>query len=96
MPGCCKKGVDGCPGKVPLTAKQCKGHRIYARVKSKMAAATGEGKENSWIRAVDNMKNLKASNCLKECCRLRWLPSQQVFIRSCLKLIFNSNFRLFL
>jgi hypothetical protein len=92
----CSKGFDGCPGKVPLTSKQCKSHRIYARVKAKMEAALGEGVENSWIRAVDITKNLRQSKCLKECCSMGWLPSQQVtYILLDVNIeIFNLNFRL--
>jgi hypothetical protein len=74
----CNKGFEGCPGKVPLTSKQCKGHRFYGRMKSKMEAAMGEGEENSWVKAVNNMKRVRQSQCLKECCSLEWLPSQQV------------------
>jgi hypothetical protein len=71
----CRKGFGGCPGKVPLTSKQCKSCIFYARMKSKMEAARGEGKENPWIRSVTSMRQ---SKCLKECCSLGWLPSQQV------------------
>ena len=75
----CNKGFEGCPGKVPLNSKQCSSHRFYARMKSKMGAAKGEGKENSWIRAVYKMKNVRQNNkCVKECCSMGWLPSKQV------------------
>ena len=74
----CNKGFEGCPGKVPLTSKQCKGHRLYARVKSKMEAAMGRGEENCWVKAVENMKHVRQSHCMKDCCSLGWLPSQQV------------------
>ena len=77
MVGC--STFDGCPGKIPLASKQCKSHRIYARMKAKMEAARGEGVENPWIRAVNISKNLRQSKCLKECCSLgSWLPAQQV------------------
>jgi hypothetical protein len=48
-------------------------------MKSKMEGAKGEGKENSWIRAVYKMKNVRQNNkCVKECCSMGWLPSKQV------------------
>ena len=77
----CAKGFLGCPGRVPLASKhQCKSHRFYARMKSKMEAAAGEGDANSWIRAVnnENAKRLRMRGCVKECCYLGWLPSEQV------------------
>ena len=47
-------------------------------MKSKMEATMSEGVENPWIRAVNTMKNARQSKCLKECCSMGWLPSQQV------------------
>ena len=94
MVGCSK--ADDCPGKVPLTGRQCKSHRIYARVKAKMEADKGEGAENFWIKAVNISKNLRKNNCLKECCSMSWLPSQQVtnlMMRMNIK-TFNCNFRM--
>ena len=74
----CNKGFGGCPGKVPLTSKQCKGHRFFARMKSKMEASMGKWPENSWVKAGKNMNRVRHSYCLKECCSQEWLPSQQV------------------
>ena len=89
MNGFCSKGFAGCPGKVPLVASgQCRKHKIYARVKSKMEAAREQGTENIWSKAVNNVKKLTVANelshyvsnshCSKECCYMVWLPSQQV------------------
>ena len=83
------QGFPGCPGRVPLVASgQCRSHRIYARVKSKMEAAREQGPENIWSKAVNNVKNLTVANefsrnvrnshCRKECCSSVWLPSQRV------------------
>ena len=109
MIGLCSKGFAVCPGRVPLAASgQCKSHRIYARVKSKMEAARKQGKDNIWIKAVRNVNNLKKvtvdndfshkvinSYCSKECCRRVWLPSEQVAnIASIVVNISNLNFRL--
>ena len=75
----CNKGFEGCPGKVPLNSKQCKSHRFYARMKSKMETSKGEGEDNSWISAVDNMKNVRQNNqCVKECCRVGLLQFHEV------------------
>ena len=75
----CNKGFEACPGKVPLTTKQCVSHRFYARMKSKMEAAQGEGSENIWIRAVNKMKNVRQNKkCVKECCSIGFLSSKQV------------------
>ena len=89
MEGCCKRGVEGCPGQVPLAfSGQCKSHKLYTRVKARMEAARGEDKENIWIRTADAMKkaamtkelnhNARNSECKKECCSTVWTPSQQV------------------
>ena len=89
MNGFCNKGFAGCPGRVPLGASgHCKSHRIYAFVKSRMENERGQGPENIWIKAVENVKistlakefshNVQNSQSKKECCRLVWLPSQQV------------------
>jgi hypothetical protein len=83
----CSKGFAGCPGKVPLVASgQCKPHRLYACVKAKME--TAKNPENIWIEAVHNVRRKKAlvelshnvrnSQCSKDCCRMVWLPSEQV------------------
>ena len=77
----CQRGDSNCPGNVPLDAEvQCKSHRCLARVKAKIAAASGEGAKNSWISAVTaNNKittNFRQANCWKECCRL--IHPQQV------------------
>ena len=93
----CNKGFGGCPGKVPLTSKQCKGHRFFARMKSKMEASMGKGPKNSWVKAVRNMKRVRHSQCLKECCSQEWIPSQQVAKQKLLQVdleLLNSNFRL--
>ena len=66
MNGLCNNGFVGCPGKVPLVPScQCKPHRNYARVKSKMEAARGQGPENIWIKAVKNVKKLTLANDLE-------------------------------
>ena len=89
MNGFCSKGFPGCPGRVPLVASgQCKSHRKYARVKSKMAAAREQGPDNIWIEAVKNEKKISLANdfshkvrrsqCNKDCCSMIWSPSQQV------------------
>ena len=89
---CIKKrseGVAGCPGRVPLVASgQCKSHRIYAHVKAKIEAQRGQGSDNVWIKAVNNVKksslanvftqNVRNSQCSKECCSIVWTSSQQV------------------
>ena len=75
----CNKGFKGCPGKVPLNTRQCKSHRIYARMKSKMEASKGEKEDNSWIRAVNKVENVRHTNkCVKECCSKNWPLFQQV------------------
>ena len=89
MNGFCNKGFAGCPGRVPLGASgHCKLHRIYAYMKSKFEAERGQGPENIWIKAEENVKksnlakelshNVLNSQCRKECCSMDWLPSQQV------------------
>lgn len=73
----CQRGSPTCPGNVSLdTARQCKSHRILARVKAKMDAASGdgEGAQQSWIRAAkadnDFSPHPRQGKCRKECCRL--------------------------
>ena len=76
--GFCTAGFAGCLGRVPLSpAKQCKKHRIYARVKAKIEASNGEGEENAFIKAVTAEKmnsnedfslKVKKQKCRKDCC----------------------------
>ena len=67
---------------------QCRSHKIFSSVKAKMEANRGQGLDNVWIAAVENVKkstlseelahNVQHSQCKKDCCNMVFLPSQQV------------------
>ena len=76
----CNRGDQTCPGNVPLDINtQCKSHRILARVKAKMAAASAEGALKCRLGAVKTEKDFylhpRQGKCSKECCILV-LPKQ--------------------
>ena len=74
----CTEGFAGCIGRAPLAAgRQCRKHRIFARVKAKMEASKGKGEENEFIKAViveriksteDFARTVINKTCKKDCC----------------------------
>ena len=80
------KGKERCPGNVPLTACQCKSHRIHARYKAKSENGKGDNSDNAWIKAVkieigketSCNKMMEKSACTKACCNVLESISNQV------------------